>query len=150
MTKAHYVKMSWLKEQNLQHCLQNANNLMMLAESSANIDHAYSSPTVRRTDAKNTSGVAVHIQSSPSLIDEEDECPLEIDTIHPTIEADTSSMRNAPTLRQESNHRNSTAKFTWTIHVDKILMDYCSYFLNADGSISDDKWVSLTLIVLID
>jgi len=141
--------MSWPKNENLQHCLQNANNLMMLAES-ANINHTYSSPIVRRPDAAITSG-----QTSPNLIDE-DERPMAIDTIHPTIEeADTRTMRNTPTPHQEialkSNHCNNGSssqqpaakKFTWSIHVDKILMDYCSYFLNADGSIGDDKWAPI-------
>lgn len=30
--------------------------------------------------------------------------------------------------------------FEWTIHTDKVLQDYCAYFLNADGSVDDDKW----------
>ena len=30
--------------------------------------------------------------------------------------------------------------FEWTIHTDKVLTDYCAYFLNADGSVDDEKF----------
>lgn len=35
------------------------------------------------------------------------------------------------------------ASFTWNIHSDKVLIDYCSYFLDPDGSIDNDKWAPL-------
>lgn len=37
----------------------------------------------------------------------------------------------------------SRASFTWNIHSDKVLIDYCSYFLDSDGSIGNDKWAPL-------
>jgi hypothetical protein len=30
--------------------------------------------------------------------------------------------------------------FEWTIHTDKVLTDYCAYFLNADGSVDEEKF----------
>ena len=35
------------------------------------------------------------------------------------------------------------ASFSWNIHSDKVLMDYCSYFINPDGSVDDSIWAPL-------
>ena len=153
MPKVHYVKREWLEN----------NALMMLAESSAvggnNIDRAFSSPTDRRNDAigghSNASSPSNNImafQFSSNLVDE-DELPKETYTIHP-IEADTMAMHTMPTPPQEGNtvmpiqnipksSQHPAFNFQWNIHADKVLIDYCSYFLNSDGSIGDEKWSPL-------
>lgn len=54
------------------------------------------------------------------------------------MEADTVIQNIAPTSSQLPN-----ASFKWNIHADRVLIDYCSYFLNSDGSIGDEKWAPL-------
>lgn len=106
-------------------CLQDANNLLMLAESSratvtndnSNDQTFYSSTKTRR-----------HPNSQSLEIGNDVNSMKEMNTVIQNIIPATSQSRSS---------------FTWNIHADKVLIDYCSYFLNSDGSIGNDKWAPL-------
>ncbi len=122
-TRRHRVK----REKN---SLQDANNLLMLAESSSatvtngNNDNQkfYSSTTTSRFP------VVGHPNAQPRQIGND---------VNPTAEMNAVIQNIIPATSQ------SRESFTWNIHSDKVLIDYCSYFLNSDGSIGNDKWAPL-------
>jgi hypothetical protein len=72
-------------------------------------------------------GHVVQIQTFPTLEE------------NPTKEMHT-VIRN---IIPSSSQPRSRSSFSWNMHNDKVLIDYCSYFLNSDGSIGDDKWLPL-------
>ena len=51
-----------------------------------------------------------------------------------TDDALDNALSSQPSLVDEED------AFEWTIHTDKVLADYCAYFLNADGSVDDEKF----------
>ena len=123
MPKTHRVKRN-------KKCLQNANNLLILAESST-ATAASDNSNDRKFDTSTTTSrfPVVGNPNSQPLENGNDTNPLEeMDTVIQNIIPSTSQSR---------------ASFTWNIHADKVLIDYCSYFLNSDGSIGDDKWAPL-------
>ena len=133
MPNVHYAKRKLLKKKNL-----NQNNLLLLAEASSaavadeNYDQTFSTtanpfdicghPNARPLG----NGNDVQSQTFPNLVEEN---PMqEMNTVIQNIIPPSSQPRSS---------------FTWNIHSDKVLIDYCSYFLNSDGSIGDEKWAPL-------
>ncbi len=65
----------------------------------------------------------------------------------PTLDLDKNPTKEMHTVIQNiipsSSWPKPSSSFAWNMYNDKVLIDYCSYFLNSDGSIGDDKWLPL-------
>eukprot|EP00986_Skeletonema_menzelii_P020660 scaffold31924_cov148-Skeletonema_menzelii.AAC.2 len=118
MPNVHYDKRKLLKKTSL-----NQSNLLLLADASS---AAVADENNDQTFSYLGNGNEAHSQTCPNLVDEK---PMQtMDTVIQNIIPPFSQPRSS---------------FTWNIHADKVLIDYCSYFLNSDGSIGDEKWPPL-------